>query len=85
MHKIADADIRFIAHEIRRYIEVRPNARDTLQGIAKWWLSRQRLEESMDDVKKALDYLVEKGIVKEIVTFKHQTIYAKCESADSSD
>lgn len=59
-----DGEVIRIAREIQRYLETRPDAADTLAGIVKWWLLRQRLEEASGKVQKALDYLVVHGIVR---------------------
>jgi len=52
-----------IASDIARYLEDRPNAADTLDGITKWWLLRQRIEESDALVREALDHLISESVV----------------------
>ena len=59
-----EAEMIHIANEIKRYIKDYPNAADTLEGIAKWWLLRQRYEESVSLVQEALDYLVLESVVE---------------------
>ncbi|MEO0997251.1 MAG: hypothetical protein AAFX58_07010 [Pseudomonadota bacterium] len=53
-----------IASEIARYLEDRPNAADTLEGVSKWWLMKQRFEESDELVCKALEKLVSESVVE---------------------
>ena len=49
-----------IASIIERYVQDHPHAADTPEGICRWWVARQRFEDSVEDVRKALDYLVER-------------------------
>jgi hypothetical protein len=50
-----------LKREILRYVERHPRSAETPEGIARWWLSRQRLEEAIDAVQAALDELVLEG------------------------
>ena len=52
-----------VADEIRRYLEKRPNAAETIDGLAQWWLARQRYEDSKELVQAALEFLVSSGLV----------------------
>lgn len=63
-HKLM-TDIDAIAEQILRYLEANPEASDTLEGVAKWWLMRQRLTESIVLVQGALKVLEDKGLVVE--------------------
>ncbi len=48
------------AQSIIEYLKHNPNAKDNLDGIAKWWVHKDK-----GVVKKALDYLeFEKRIIK---------------------
>jgi hypothetical protein len=47
-----------IAGIIERYLTDHPRAADTPEGIRSWWVARQRFGDSVDEVQKALDYLV---------------------------
>lgn len=53
-----------LARRLLDYLEKNPNAGDTLEGIANWWLEQQRVEQVVDDVAEALDYLVQIGVVR---------------------
>lgn len=53
-----------LAQRLLDYLEKNPHAGDTLEGIASWWLEQQRVEQVVDDVADALDYLVQKGVVR---------------------
>jgi hypothetical protein len=55
-----------IAQEIDRYLEKHPNAADSLNGVVRWWLARQRYEDAVEDVQAALEYLeTQQAIVKQ--------------------
>lgn len=51
-----------IAEEIRRYCVAHPEARDTVEGIA-WWLAIQRSSDSLEEVRAAVDSLVEQAVL----------------------
>jgi hypothetical protein len=53
-----------LADEIASYLESRPNAADTAEGILTWWLARQRYAETKRNVEQALEYLTEQGLVQ---------------------
>lgn len=53
-----------LACRLLGYLEKNPDAGDTLEGIASWWLEQQRVEQVVDEVADALDSLVEEGVVR---------------------
>jgi len=54
-----------IANDILGYLIAHPDAQDTLQGIAEWWLLEQRITEQTALVSEALAVLVKEGLVIE--------------------
>lgn len=54
-----------IAWAILRYLESHPEAKDTLDGIAHWWLRREWSERLLGDVERAVALLVSRGLVLE--------------------
>src|SRR5439155_24951738 len=58
---------RVVADEIARYLDCRPDASDTEDGIVQWWIPRIRIEEEMTVVRDALAFLVAQGIVERVV------------------
>ncbi len=54
-----------IARRILDYLRKHPKAGDTLEGIAKWWMLRQRLTESLEVVDQALRRLKAQGLIFE--------------------
>ncbi|CAB1080685.1 hypothetical protein D1AOALGA4SA_8364 [Olavius algarvensis Delta 1 endosymbiont] len=49
--------------DILAYLADHPDADDTIEGIAQWWLLEQRIRQQIPVVEKALAVLVEKGFV----------------------
>ena len=47
-----------IARAILRYLQAHPKARDTLEGIAQWWLLREWTERKVAEVERAVSFLV---------------------------
>ena len=70
-------EIEALAHRITCYLTAHPRAADTLEGITKWWLARQRYQESMTKVQKALDYLVKQQLISRIEGNTGHVIYSK--------
>ena len=48
-----------VAAEIRMYMHLHPQAKDTVEGIAGWWV-----REETDVVRHALDLLVRQGLCR---------------------
>lgn len=54
-----------IASDILAYLVEHPQAQDTLEGIAQWWLMEQRIKQVISEVKSAIEELVREGLVLE--------------------
>jgi hypothetical protein len=52
-----------ILRGILSYLSEHPNAQDTVEGIAEWWLLRQRIRDSVTATEQALNELVERDLV----------------------
>lgn len=59
-----EVEVQRIADEIKRYLADHPEGIDTIDGITRWWLPRQKLQESAFLVKQALDLLVAELLVE---------------------
>ena len=53
-----------IVEAIEDYLRVRPQAADTLEGIARWWLSGNLQNASLDQIQQAVDELCRRGVLK---------------------
>lgn len=80
MVKSAERDMQQIADDITNYLARHANAADTLEGITKWWLLRQRIEDTSVQVQQALEYLCDKGEIKS-VRAGGKTIYSAAQHA----
>lgn len=52
-----------ISRMILDYLRRNPHAGDTLEGITRYWLERERVEMSVHEVQKALEHLSRKGAI----------------------
>lgn len=64
-----------IAYDILAYLFKNPEAQDTLEGIAGWWLSETTVKPVMADVAEALAELVDRGLVIARSGNNSQTFY----------
>ena len=71
-----DTSVKQIADEILSYLKNHPNAADTVEGITKWWLLRQRFEVSIILVQRALDYLVSTSAVEIKTNLSGNKVYS---------
>lgn len=76
-----DDDIGEIADQINRYLESHPDAADSSDGILRWWIARQRLEDSIGKVEQALALLLRKGLVRKRIMIDGQVLYVGAERA----
>ncbi|RPI70484.1 MAG: hypothetical protein EHM45_24825 [Desulfobacteraceae bacterium] len=51
--------------DILRYLIAHPEARDTIEGIAHWWLLEQNIQEQLTRIQSVLDDLVAMGLIVE--------------------
>jgi len=54
-----------IAREILHYLQVHPDAKDTLEGIAQWWLLKEWTERKFQQIEATISQLVERGLIVE--------------------
>ena len=47
------------------YLQEHPDAKDTLEGIAQWWLLRECTERKLAEVKRGISILLAKDLVFE--------------------
>jgi hypothetical protein len=63
--------LRHILH----YLVTYPDAKDTIQGILRWWLPSAPAEWREEEVQEALDVLVARGWLSQRQTASAQQIY----------
>ena len=54
-----------MARAILRYLQGHPDAKDTLEGIAQWWLLKEWTERKYSQIEDSLSDLVSRGLVIE--------------------
>jgi hypothetical protein len=76
--------VECVASEILRYLERRPKASDTLEGIVDWWLPRIRLEEAAERVREALELLEERSLIEQVQLTPRRVLYRRVSASDES-
>jgi Fe2+ or Zn2+ uptake regulation protein len=69
------SEVDEIAAQILRYLEEHPEAADTLEGVARWWLMRQQLRQSVAVVRQALERLKKEGLIVERQNLNGRTLH----------
>ena len=69
-------EVKSIAAEIMTYLQQRPMASDSLDGIIHWWLVQQAIEKNIDLVEQALEQLANEGKVSKKMNTKRDAIYS---------
>jgi hypothetical protein len=59
-------DDQGIALAVLSYLQEHPDAKDTLEGIAQWWLLRQCSERRLAEVERGVSVLLAQGLIVEI-------------------
>jgi hypothetical protein len=72
-----DAECEKVRREILEYLSSHPDASDDIEGIALFWVTRQRIRVAVAVVQDAVRDLVNEGILAEI---KGQGAYGKLRS-----
>jgi hypothetical protein len=54
-----------IAHAILRYLDANPDAEDTIEGIAQWWVRKDWVQRKVDEVEHAIRLLKGRGFILE--------------------
>ncbi len=64
-----------VMEAIEAYLARHPEAADSAEGIARWWLATGGLEASVDEVQRALARLIEFGVVRAERTPDGRSLY----------
>jgi hypothetical protein len=51
---------------VKQYLAEHPEAMDTIEGIAEWWLMRQQIRIEMEALISALNRLTDDGVLERI-------------------
>jgi len=63
-----------VVRQLARYLAEHPEAKDTIEGIRRWWLPEGH-GHGADEVQEALDQLVGRGWVVERAVPPHRRLY----------
>ena len=69
-------DVESVAAEIMTYLQERPMASDSLDGIAQWWLVQQAIVKNINLVEQALEQLANEGKVSKKTNTNSDAIYS---------
>ena len=61
--------------KILTYLENRPGAEDTLEGIAGWWIKTDKGSHGVEEVLYGLNLLSEKGDIEEVKAGRDVLVY----------
>jgi len=67
--------------EILRYVVAHPDAKDTIDGIQKWWLPKDIKLEGKRKTEEALNFLAAKGWLNIRSSPQSETIYSLNENS----
>lgn len=73
-----------LSEKILNYFRENPDAGDTIDGIVHWWLGQEKSQRTVEHVAKALDLLLNRGMIKLIKTQAGPAIYKLRENAQHS-
>ena len=73
-------EIDVIARMISDYFREYPNSADTANGVYKWWLSREQIRYTYNQVQSALEYLVINGSVVRTTLADGRILYSRNKS-----
>ena len=67
---------RAVIRDILHYLLEHPDAKDTRDGILRWWIPQRASEPDISAVQGALDDLVSKGWMSKRETMPDRVIYS---------
>lgn len=73
---ISDDKLDLLGEEIVCYLAKHPAAADSIEGVRRWWVVRQRFDEATAQVQLALDRLEAAGQIGKQVLPDGTAIYA---------
>lgn len=77
--QLRQSEIRAVANAIASYLDDFPSATETAEGITRWWLARQRFNDSLEVVEEALDLLEQEGLVERVKYASNLVLYRRSE------
>jgi hypothetical protein len=81
---VENTHVEAVADAIRRYLRDHPNAADTLQGVATWWLAGHTDIEWLTRVREAVELLVKGDELKRRTLRDGTVIYERNKEYDGT-
>ena len=72
----SNAGVDQVAAAVREYLALHPDAVDTVEGIATWWIPASNREAFAPQIGLALDLLVNQGVLARRVLPDGRSVYA---------
>ena len=69
-------EVQKIADEIARYMKNHASGADTLEGVTRWWIARQRLSEAEEKVREAVELLCDQGVIQKRILADGTILYS---------
>lgn len=64
-----------LTRSILAYLTSNPNAQDSLEGIARWWILSQKIRYYIEEVETVLDKLAADGFVTVVTEADSKVLY----------
>ena len=55
------------AQLLLQYMQNHPEAKHTAEGIVRWWILQQKLDEEVGVVEKVIEYLTDAGVLEKVL------------------
>lgn len=72
-----ESDKANMRREIIQYLQMHPNAADSLNGVIDWWLSDRYQSEDVKEVEQVLGQLITDGLVKKVFLIDRTVLYKR--------
>ena len=70
-----DRHLEALVEAIEAYLACHPEAADSEEGIARWWVRSGGLEPTVEDIRKALQRLITFGVLRAARTPDGRQVY----------
>lgn len=64
-------NLDYLAELVLGYLATHPQAADTVEGIAEWWVQRQQIRALVHNVTEVVRRLTEAGVLEQVGTGPH--------------
>jgi hypothetical protein len=73
-----------VVDAIDLYLTTHPDAADSAEGVARWWLPSMNIVASVPEVEAALEQLLTRGLVRKRMLADGRVIYRAAASRNES-